>query len=348
MHTKFLVGIFVLLLSPLVLSDEVNPGVLRTPEARFANLQGYPFESHYIVIDGMRIHYLDEGPNDGETLFLLHGEPAWSFLFRKMIPIFTEAGYRVVVPDLVGFGKSDKYVDEAAYSYGGQVEFMRKLVERLDLNEVTFFGQDWGGLIGLRVVAETPDRFSRIVVSNTSLPGAGGLFGRFGYDVIKLYLSIMGEITLQDLQSELTFMRWAAYSQHVDDLPIGDAMTVLGGGKPRDPGYEAPFPDGRYKAGAHIMPYLVPSELPQNQQAWENVFESWDKPFLVAFTDQDPITAGGEELFMERVPSAQQVTIRGAGHFVQEDAGPELADLMIAFMQGQALPREISAGAENP
>ena len=290
----------------------------------------------------MRIHYLDEGPQDGETIFLLHGEPNWSFLFRIMIPVFTDAGYRVIAPDLVGFGKSDKFLQKTAYSYGGHVEYMLRLVERLDLKDLTFFGQDWGGLIGLRVVAETPDRFSRVVVSNTSLPAAHGLAGKFGYDLFKFILGVMGEITLEELHRELTFMRWVAYSQNVEDLSISEAMAVLGGGRQRDSGYEAPFPDHRYKAAAHIMPYLVPSELLENHQAWKNVFESWNKPFLVAFSDLDPITAGGESMFMERVPTAQRVTIRGAGHFVQEDAGPELAQLMIDFIQDRPLPTEIS------
>jgi len=340
---KILTGIFFLLVAFQTFSDEIRPGVLRTPDTHFANLVGYPFKAHYIEISGMRIHYLDEGPQDGETIFLLHGEPNWSFLFRIMIPVFTDAGYRVIAPDLVGFGKSDKFLQETAYSYGGHVEFMHQLVERLDLKDLTFFGQDWGGLIGLRVVAETPDRFSRVVVSNTSLPAADGLAGKFGYDFFKLILGVMGEVTLEELHSELTFMRWVSYSQNVEDLSISEAMAVLGGGKQRDAGYEAPFPDHRYKAAAHIMPYLVPSELLENHQAWKKVFESWNKPFLVAFSDLDPITAGGESMFMERVPTAQRVSIRGAGHFVQEDAGPELAQLMIDFIQDRPLPTEISA-----
>ncbi len=348
MNLKFFTSILILLISHQGFSDEIKPGVMRTPEDRFANLVGYPFKPHYIVIDGMRLHYLDEGPKNAETIFLLHGEPNWSFLFRTMIPVFTNAGYRVVAPDLVGFGKSDKYLSKSEYTYGGQVKFMHDLVERLDLREVTFFGQDWGGLIGLRVVAEAPNRFSRVVVSNTGLPAAEGLAGKFGYSFFKFVLQIMGTVTIEDLRSELTFIRWAAYSHSVDDLPIGDVMAVLGGGKQRDPGYEAPFPDRRYKAGAHIMPYLVPSELQQNQSAWEEVFESWNKPFLVAFSDLDPITAAGETIFLERVPNAQRVTIRGAGHFVQEDAGPELSKLIIDFIKGRRLQDEISVGYQSP
>jgi len=325
-------------------ADEIKPGVLRTPEARFVDLEDFPFQPHYVEIDGMRLHYVDEGPRDGETILMIHGEPNWSYLFRKMIPVFVEAGYRVVAPDLVGFGRSDKYADEAAYSYGMQVAFMQKLVARLDLRDATFFGQDWGGLIGLRVVAAEADRFARVVVSNTSLPGAGAVGASIVEAGFKAAVWWLAPVTIEDLQTELSFPRWVAYSQGVDDLPIGDVMTVLGGGKPRSAGYEAPFPDRRYKAAAHIMPYLVLSQMAENQAAWENVLEKWDRPFLVAFTDGDPITAGAEAEFLERVPTAQNVTIRGAGHFVQEDTGPELARLMIEFMQGRPLPKEISAG----
>jgi len=341
MIVKFLVLLAFLSCVPLAHSEEIRPGILRTPEARFVDLEGYPFDAHYMEIDGMRVHDLDEGPRDGESILLIHGEPTWSYLFRKMIPILVEAGYRVLAPDLIGFGKSDKYADEAAYSYVMQVAFMREWVIRLDLRDATFFGQDWGGLIGLRVVAAEPDRFARVVVSNTALPAAGGLGGMLGYPLFKAAVWWLGPLTLEELQADISFPRWVAYSYHVEDLPVGESMALLGGEQPRR-GYEAPFPDQRYKAAAQIMPYLVLSQLRENEVAWERVFDQWDKPFLVAFTDADPITAAGEAVFLERIPSAQNVTIRGAGHFVQEDAGPELALLMIDFMQGRPLSAEIS------
>lgn len=334
-------------------AEELRPGVLRTPEERFAAPKGFPFGAHYVEIDGTRVHYLDEGPRDGETVLLIHGEPTWSYLFRKMIPVLVEAGYRVVAPDLVGFGKSDKYADEAAYSYAMQVESMTEFVNRLDLQGATFLGQDWGGLIGLRVVADEPARFARVVVSNTALPSAGGVGGAVGDPLFKALIWWLGPITLEELQTDLTFPRWVAYSQNVPDLPIGDVMVVLSGGdEDLRVGYEAPFPDRRYKAAAHIMPYLVPSQLRENEVAWQTVFDAWDKPFLVAFTDEDPVTSAGEAVFLERVPTAQNVKIRGAGHFVQEDAGPELAKLMVDFMQGRSLPAEVSVetarGATEP
>jgi haloalkane dehalogenase len=215
-----------------------------------------------------------------------------------------------------------------------QVDVMAELVRQLDLKEVTFFGQDWGGLVGLRLVAGEPDRFARVVVSNTGLPAASGMQGWIGYSLFKLMVWWEGEMTLEELQTEITFPRWVAYSYYIDDLPIGRLMDFMGGDPDVATAYEAPFPDKRYKAGAQIMPYLVPSQLRKNEQAWA-VFKAWQKPFLVAFTDSDPITKGGEQIFLERVPTAQNVTISGAGHFVQEDAGPQLAALINAFIAGK-------------
>jgi len=339
------VGVIVALAMGLLwttaLAEEVKPGILRTPEARFAHLDGYPFTSHYLQVGDVRLHYLDEGPRDAEPILLIHGEPTWSYLFRNMIPIFTAAGYRVIAPDLVGFGKSDKYVEEDAYSYAMQVDYMQKLVQALNLENATFFGQDWGGLIGLRVVAAEPERFARVVVSNTGLPAASGLQGWIGYPLFKLAVWWEGPMTLEELQENVTFPRWVAYNYHVEDLPIGRLMSFMGGDPNVESAYTAPFPEQRYKAATQIMPYLVPSQLRENEIAWKTVFEKWEKPFLVAFTDSDPVTAGGERVFLERVPTAQNVTIRGAGHFVQEDAGPELARLMIDFLEGRALPQEI-------
>ena len=336
-----------LMFGALAQAEEVGPGVLRTPDAHFENLEEWPYAPNYGQVGDIRLHYVDEGPADGETLLLIHGEPTWAYLFRKMIPVFTQAGYRVVVPDLVGFGRSDKFTDEDAYSYPMQVEYMLELVRTLDLNNVTFFGQDWGGLIGLRVVAAAPDRFARVVVSNTGLPAGDGLQSFIAYPLFKLAVWWEGALTLEELQADLTFPRWVAYSYHVEDLPIGRIMSFLGGSEGVQAAYEAPFPDQRYKAAAQIMPYLVPSQLRENEAAW-SVFENWSKPFLVAFTDSDPITRGGEQAFLDRVPGARNVQIRGAGHFVQEDAGPALANLMVDFMQGRDLPAAINADGSIP
>ena len=317
-------------------AKEVAPDILRTPDERFANLKDYPFAPNYLQIGDYRVHYLDEGPAEAPPVLLIHGEPTWSYLFRKMIPVLTAAGHRVIAPDLVGFGKSDKPVNTADYSYQMQVDVMTELVRQLDLKEATFFGQDWGGLVGLRVVAAEPERFARVVVSNTGLPAASGLRGWIGYPLFKLAVWWEGAVTFEELQAELTFPRWVAYSYHVDDLPIEQLMGFIGVDPDVPAAYAAPFPDQRYKAGAQIMPYLVPSQLRENEAAW-SVFEQWQKPFLVAFTDSDPITKGGEQVFLERVPTAQNVTISGAGHFVQEDAGPQLAALINDFIAGEAV-----------
>ncbi len=309
--------------------------VLRTPDERFKDLADYPWRPNYMEIDGLRIHYLDEGPATAAPVFLLHGEPTWSYLFRKMIPVLTAAGHRVIVPDLVGFGKSDKLREEADYSYELQVRMMTALIERLDLQEATFFGQDWGGLIGLRVIAQVPQRFARVVVSNTGLPAAAGLGGWLGYPFFRTLVWWLGDLSMAELRADLSFPRWVAYSYHVDDLPVGDVMSTLGGVVDSVAGYEAPFPNKDYKAAIQIMPYLVLSQLRENEKVWQETFENWQKPFLVAFTDSDPITKGGEQAFIDRIPGATSVTIRDAGHFVQEDAGPELAELINDFIAGR-------------
>lgn len=325
-------------------ADEIRPGVFRTPDSRFENLPDYAFAPRYLEIDGLRFHYLDEGPRDGAVVLLLHGEPSWSYLYRHMIPLLAAAGHRVVVPDLMGFGRTDKPSSITAHSHSRHVAQMRELVERLDLQGVTVFVQDWGGLIGLRLAAEIPDRFARIVAANTGLPSAEGVRGYLGYPLFRLRLWWEGDVTWDALRAEPSFIRWAAYSQTVDDLPVGQIVAggLVGDGPAAAEAadviaaYDAPFPDARYKAGPRVMPSLVPSELRRNAAAWR-VLEQWQKPFLTAFSDGDPITRGGELEFQQRVPGAQgreHVTIRGAGHFLQETHGPELADVIVRFIAG--------------
>ena len=311
--------------------------VLRTPEERFDNLADYPWQPNYMEIDGLRVHFLDEGPRDAPAILLIHGEPTWSYLFRKMIPVLTAAGHRVIAPDLIGFGKSDKLRAEADYSYELHVEVMTELVQRLDLREATFFGQDWGGLIGLRVVGREPDRFARVVVSNTGLPAAPVIGSWFGYPFFKALIWWLGDISIAELKTEISFPRWVAYSYHIEDLPVGEVMRFLGAEDEVVAAYEAPFPNQDYKAAVQVMPYLVPSQLGENERIWREIYENWGKPFLIAFTDSDPITRGGEQAFIDRIPGATSLTIKGAGHFVQEDAGPELAELIDDFIAGRAV-----------
>lgn len=297
--------------------------ILRTPDDRFTDLPGFPFEPNYVEVDDgegerLRIHYLDEGPADGAIVLLMHGEPSWSYLYRHMIPVLTEAGHRCIAPDLVGFGRSDKPTERGDYTYARHVEWMRSaLFDELDLTGITLMCQDWGGLIGLRLFAEHPARFARVVASNTFLP--------------------TGDVTPGD-----AFFAWRDFSQSVEEFPTG---VIINGGSTTDltpdviAAYDAPFPDESYKAGARVFPALVPAvpddpASDDNRAAWA-VLETLDTPFLCAFSDQDPITGGADRVLLERIPGTAgqpHTTIEGGGHFVQEDCGPALARVIVDFM----------------
>ena len=291
--------------------------LLRTPDERFRQLPGYPFAPHYVEVGGLRIHYVDEGPPRSAPLLLLHGEPSWSYLYRKMIPVLAAAGHRAVAPDLVGFGRSDKPVRREDYTYQRHVDWMRALIERLDLRNITLVGQDWGGLIGLRLAAEHSDRFARIVAANTFLP--------------------TGDTPPGD-----AFLAWRKYSQETPEFHVGG---IVRGGCVTDlapeiiAAYDAPFPDDRYTAGPRQFPMLVPispddpAAVP-NRRAWE-VLSHWQKPFLTAFSDADPITRGADRFLQQAIPGAKgqpHTTIVGAGHFLQEDKGEDLARVIVDFI----------------
>lgn len=297
--------------------------ILRTPDERFVGLPGFDFEPHYVTIpDGeggeLRVHYLDEGPADGQVILCLHGEPSWCYLYRHMIPVLTAAGHRVITPDLVGFGRSDKPADRNDYTYARHVEWMRAaLFDQLDLGDITLVCQDWGGLIGLRLVGEHPDRFARVVAANTFLPTG-------------------------DRDPGEAFRTWRDFSQRVETFPTG---FIVNSGCTTDlapeviAAYDAPFPDETFKEGARQFPTLVPASpddpaAPANRAAWE-VLSRFDRPFLCAFGDSDPITAGADRVLREQIPGAAgqpHVTIEGGGHFIQEDRGPELARVIVEFM----------------
>ncbi|MEJ5255395.1 MAG: haloalkane dehalogenase [Acidimicrobiales bacterium] len=297
--------------------------ILRTPDERFRDLPGYPFDPHYVdVPDGeggtLRVHYLDEGPREGDIVVLMHGEPSWSYLYRKMIPVLTAAGLRAIAPDLVGFGRSDKPARRSDYTYERHVGWMRAaLIDELDLRAVTLVCQDWGGLIGLRLVGEHPDRFARVVAANTFLPTG-------------------------DTDPGEAFLAWQRFSQEVETFPVG-AIVNAGCTTDLSPeviaAYDAPFPDETYKEGARQFPLLVPTRPDDpassaNRAAWE-VLEQFDRPFLTAFSDRDPITAGADRVLRERIPGAAgqaHTTIAGAGHFLQEDRGEELARVVVEFV----------------
>ena len=332
--------------------SNILPGVLRTPDERFEKLEAYPFKPNYMIIDGLRIHYLDEGPKDADPIILFHGEPAWSYLFRKMIPVLTDAGHRVIVPDMVGFGKSDKFISKYDYSYKHHIDMMKELVIQLDLREATHFGQDWGGLVGLRVVAELPDRFARVVVSNTGMLARAGFSGWLFKNIVKLVVWWHGPITFEELKlardkalksnnpsplvGAIMFSKWIAYSYYSEDMDIVGIIESFGGlslseGEKR--AYEAPYPSGKYKAGPHVWPYLIPTQLSENEKYWVDVYENWEKPFLVAFGENERITIGMKDDFLERIPNPTVITLKGASHFVQEEVGPELAKIIDDFIK---------------
>ncbi len=321
-------------------SDWQAGEVARTPESRFEGLPDYPFAPHYAEVLGYRVHYLDEGPRDGPVVLLLHGQPSWSYLYRHMIPPLAEAGMRVVVPDLVGFGKSDKPLRQEDYTYVMHIDVMTQLVRQLDLRNVTFFGQDWGGLIGLRVVAEEPDRFARIMISNTGLPAAGGLAGWIGYPLFRLGVWRQGTVERLDFGGdEMSFLTWVAYARTTSsfDMPaLFQQATVRELSDEELAGYAAPFAGEEHLAGARIFPYLVPSQLRENQRVMDEVYASWTKPFLLAFGDSDPVTGGLDEVWREVVPGAQgqpHVTVERAHHFIQEDRPEELVRLLLELIE---------------
>ena len=320
----------------------VAPGILRTPDERFDDLKDYPFKPNYLIIGNTRIHYIDEGPKDGQIIYLLHGEPTWSYLFRKMIPTLIDEGYRVIAPDMVGFGKSDKYISIDDYSHQMHVDKMTQLIIELDLKNITAHFHDWGGPVGLRVLAKEPNRFDRVIASNTSLPATGRGFlndlkGYLSGPIFKFTIWLQGPATWEEFIGGDGFANWIRYSRYSDNIDIGGVMQVLGSVTEEEKvAYEAPYPNASYKAGAQIFPYLIPSELRKNEKAYREVLEQWEKPFLIANSDNDPVTGNNPRLvkLLKRVPSAQEIVIKGPGHFLQEEAGPEYAQLIIDFING--------------
>jgi haloalkane dehalogenase len=296
--------------------------VLRTPDERFADLPDWRFEPRYVDVPSdaggaLRLHYVDEGPPGREVVLLLHGEPSWSYLYRSMIPVIAAAGLRAVAIDLVGFGRSDKPASRDDYTYQAHVDWTWAAIEAIGLSDITLVGQDWGGLIGLRLVGEHPERFARVVAANTSLPTG-------------------------DQQLAEAFFAWQRYSQETPDLRVG---RIVSGGCVNDltpavvAAYDAPFPDDSYKAGARQFPLLVPSRpddpaAPANRAAWAGL-RRFDRPFLCAFSDSDPVTRGADAWLRAEIPGTAgqpHTTIAGAGHFLQEDRGEELARVIVDFV----------------
>lgn len=276
--------------------------VYRTPDECFAGLPDWPYAPRYVEIaDGLRVHYVDQGADGAQPVLMLHGEPTWAYLYRKMIGPTVAAGFRAVVPDLIGFGRSDKPLDRSAYSYAQQVAWMRQWIEALDLKNMILACQDWGSLIGLRLVAEMPERFAGVALSNGGLP--------------------------EGQPAPRAFAIWRAFSRYSPIFPIG--RIVNAGAKRRltpeeIAAYDAPFPTRASKVAARVFPSFVPLgdnvAVPDQKRAWA-ALEAFDKPFLCCFADGDPITRGGDALFTERVPGARGMahrTLHG-GHFIQEN-----------------------------
>lgn len=297
--------------------------VLRTPDKCFEKLVQFPFEPHYkeiqdIDLGALRIHYVDEGPRNAPVILCLHGEPSWSYLYRKMIPLFTATGFRAVVPDLVGFGRSDKPSQRSDYSYKKHVQWMKEWIDEVGLRDITMLGQDWGGLIGLRLLAENPDLFARFSLSNTFLPTG-------------------------DQGTSEAFERWRKFSQENEEFDTGSIVNLFGRGKlsgEEVEAYRAPFPSDEYKAGARQFPLLVPTDpddpaSEDNRRAWQ-VLMQWNKPALMCFSDSDPITGGGDRAFLKRVPGTKDqphITLKGH-HFIQEEDGETWAHAVVDWISG--------------
>jgi haloalkane dehalogenase len=294
--------------------------VLRTPESCFEGLTDFAYPAHYREVGGLRIACIDEGPRDGPVVLLMHGEPTWAYLYRKMIPILVDAGFRVVAPDLVGLGRSDKPTRRQDYRYAHHVAWMNAWLLAMDLRGITLFCQDWGSLIGLRMACALPARFDRIAIGNGGLPTGTERIPR-------------------------AFHLWRAFARYSPVFPIGK-IVAAGCAQGLSPearrAYDAPFPSARYKAGARAFPTLVPTtpgdpERAPNEAAWQ-VLEHWQKPFLTLFSNRDPITRGVWRLFQSRVPGCQgqpHRNVRGGGHFLQEDCGPEVAQALVEFVRGK-------------
>jgi haloalkane dehalogenase len=310
---------------------------VRTPDECFRDLPGFPFQPQYLEIDGLRQHYVDEGPADAAPILLLHGEPSWSYLYRKMIPPLAAAGHRVIAPDLLGMGRSDKWTEHSAYSYDAHVGWMRQLVRALDLRRITFFGQDWGGLIGLRVVLQEVDRFDRIVAANTAFPVLPA-DAEIPIPEPKIDPEMRREFDFREIpEGRPVFLAWVRYALQVPDFlasAVIDRATHTQLSPEELAAYDAPFPEEVAKASPRVFPSLVLRSKGAPHQEWAQL-QALEKPFLTLWAPGDPILGEWQPFFTENVRGAAgqpHATFEKASHFLQEDVGEELARHMIAFI----------------
>ncbi len=300
---------------------------LTTPDHCFEQIVDFDYAPHFLQVDdneggSLNLHYIDEGPRDANIVLMLHGEPSWAYLYRKMISPVVEAGYRVIAPDLIGFGKSDKPTERSDYTYQRHLDWVRQVIIQLDLKNITLVCQDWGGLLGLRLVAEHHDLFSRVLAANTMLPTG-------------------------DHKPNEAFLNWQTFSQEVAVFPVAGVIkgaTITPLSSEVLAAYDAPFPDETFKAGVRQFPLLVPTTpndpaSEPNRLAWQTL-QQYTKPFITAFSDSDPVTAGGDKIMQKLIPGCHgqaHTIIQQGGHFLQEDQGKQLAAVLLTFMNSNPL-----------
>lgn len=314
--------------------------VLRTPESAFRNLKDYPFKANYMDLGGVKMHYLDEGDKNNKAIFLFHGQPSWSYLYRHMIPVLVKEGYRVIAPDLIGFGKSDKPTHKDDHTYTAHVNWMSTFVRKLGIKHAAAFMQDWGGMIGLRVLANNPEWLDRLIVANTALAEIKSPARLIMPSVLKFNRKLAGKSSIKELAENMTYGNWAGYFTHSDQLEIGKIMQLLTTknlSKEEINAYDAPYPDPTYYAAPRKMPEIVVSDLSDVYDDWQKLKE-WKHPVLTLFSDDDPFLKdqGYDTLFQTNFPGAAgqpHITVTDASHFLQEDQFDELTSRMLGWLK---------------